>query len=205
MLAVSIALLARMIVERDTESPTIRLVLMLFVLIGVGVTVRPKYCSVQLSLRAIDDLKRGGPPERVPIGYGPEENPDEQVPYDWPDYRDTLRYLRDQTPATAKVANLLRVPPALAGPANRASALPAESLAWLVVAPQEEPRFLEAIEAGGRDTLVVWSPAEEGDRDILRLAPVVKRLAPTIRRLYELRARFGRIEVWSRKNDAPTP
>lgn len=204
-LAVSIALLARMIVERDTESPTIRLVLMLFVLIGVGVTVRPKYCSVQLSLRAIDDLKRGGPPERVPIGYGPEENPDEQVPYDWPDYRDTLRYLRDQTPATAKVANLLRVPPALAGPANRASALPAESLAWLVVAPQEEPRFLEAIEAGGRDTLVVWSPAEEGDRDILRLAPVVKRLAPTIRRLYELRARFGRIEVWGRKNDAPTP
>ena len=150
-LAVSVAMLVQMILASDAESPTIRLVLVLFVLIGTGVTVRPKYSSVQLSLRALDDLRRGGPPEKIPIGYGPEVNPDEQVPYAWADYRDTLRYLRDQTPPGARVANLLRVPPALAGPADRASALPAESLAWLVVAPGEEANFLRAVEQGDRD------------------------------------------------------
>ena len=204
-LAVSVAMLVQMILDLEAEPATTRLLLVLFVLIGAGVTVRPAYCSVQLSLRALDDLRRGGPAEKIPLGYGAEANPDEQVPYPWADYRDTLRYLRDRTPPAAKVANILRVPPALAGPADRASALPAESIAWLVVAPGELPSFLRAIERGDRDTVVVWSPAEEHDPDALRLATMVKQLAPAVRRHYEPRARFGRIEVWGRRPDAPGP
>lgn len=203
-LAVAVAMLVQMILALESASSAIRLVLVLFVLIGSGVTARPKYCSVQLSLRALGDLRRGGLAERMPIGYGPEDGPD-VVPYPWEDYRDVLRYLREQTPPDAKVANLLRDPPALTGPSDRTSALPAESLAWLVVAPREEADFLKAIEQGDRATLVVWSPAEEHDRESLRLAPAIKRLAPAIRRYYEPRARFGRIEVWTRRSGDPLP
>jgi hypothetical protein len=198
-LAVAVAMLVQMILAMEPSSPTTRLVLVLFVLIGAGVTVRPRYCSVQLSLRALGDLRRGGPAEKSPIGYGPEDNSVAKVPYPWEDYRDALRYLREQTPPGTKVANLLRDAPALAGPADRASALPAESLAWLDVAPQEEPRFLKAVVEGDQDTVVVWSPAEEQDPESLRLALAVKHLAPAVRQYYEPRARFGKIEVWTRR------
>ena len=201
-LAVAVAMLVQMILTLDLASPSIRLVLVLFVMIGTGVTVRPKYCSVQLSLRALGDLRRGGPAEKVPIGYGPKENPDSEVPYRWEDYRDALRYLREQTPPGAKVANLLGNAPALDGPADRTSALPAESLAWLVVAPGELANFRKAVEEGDDRSVVVWSPTEEHERDTIRLAFAVKHLAPAIRRYYRPRARFGRIEVWGRRPDA---
>ncbi len=204
-LAVAVAMLVQMILELETNSPTVRLVLVLFVMLGAGVTVRPKYCSVQLSLRALADLRRGGPAEKMPIGYGPEDGTESTVPYPWDDYRDVLRYLREQTPPGTKVANVLRDAPALAGPSDRGSALPAESLAWLVVAPREEASFLEAIERGDQNTVVVWSPSEEQALDSLRLAPAVKHLAPAIRRLYEPKARFGRIEVWTRRTNPTGP
>ena len=201
-LAVGVAMLVQMILEVDLGSASIRLVLVLFVLIGAGVTVRPKYCSVQLSLRALGDLRRGGPAEKVPIGYGPEENPDAEVPYPWEDYRDALRFLREQTPPGTKVANLLGNAPALLGPADRASAMPAESLAWLVVAPGEGADFLKALEEGDEHSVVVWSPAEEHERETIRLAFAVKSLAPAIRQYYKPRACFGRIEIWERR---PSP
>jgi hypothetical protein len=134
-------------------------------------------------------------PSQPPPGY-PEITLDASAqPYRWKDYVATLEYLRRETRPDERVANLLRVVPALTGPSGRLPALPAESLAWLLVKPDDEPRFLKALEES-RNAVVIWSPREPDENRDHRLVDVVRRLAPAVRDHYHPVARFGAIEVW---------
>jgi hypothetical protein len=126
------------------------------------------------------------------------------IAYPWKDYRETLAYLRTQTRADTPVANLLHVVPALNGSSGRPTPLPAESLAWLGVKPDDEPAFARALERAPANTLVVWTPEKGEFADHWSHFPEVERLAPLIRRDYEPIARFGDVQVWRRKAEAST-
>jgi hypothetical protein len=168
--------------------------------IGLAIHLKPENCSVQAARLAFHEIPRGMMmPTQPPPGY-PEITLDASAqPYPWKDYAATLEYLRRETRPDERVANLLRIVPALTGPSGRLPALPAESLAWLLVKPDDEPRFHQALEeaTGG---IVVWSPREIDGSEGQRLAGVVKRLAPLVRRRYVPIARFGEIEIWRSKD-----
>ena len=86
---------------------------------------------------------------------------------------------------------------AITGPAARFSALPAESATWLyVVAPQQEDRFMKALEDAG-DSVVIWDPKTEGGGTLLRHR--YQNLNDTVIRLYAPEASFGSIELWRRR------
>jgi hypothetical protein len=202
-LAVNVGILVQVLLEAEMGRPSVRLGVVFLALLGAGVTLRPKYCSVGESRRALDDLRRGIIPEEPPMGYiAPGADPGQES-YPWQDYRDVLSYLRRATSPGTRVANLLRVAPALTGPSARIPAIPAESLAWLVVKPDDEAAFVSALEGAGPDTVVVWAPSEEQRDDRLRLAAAIRHLAPVVHRYYEPEAHFERIEVWRRKGRLP--
>jgi hypothetical protein len=100
------------------------------------------------------------------------------------------------------VANLIHVVPAVNGPSARRTPLPAESLAWLAVRPNDEPAFARAIERAPDDSLVVWTPGPGEFGDMYVHDQEVLRLAPLIHRYYEPAARFGDIEIWRRKRSS---
>ena len=118
--------------------------------------------------------------------------------FPWNDYRETLAYLRAQTSPATRVANLLHVVPALNGPAGRLTSLPAESLAWLAVHPEDERLFAPALQRAPAGSLVVWTPEKGQFVDLYGHYAEVERLAPVIRRHYVPIAHFGDIEVWKR-------
>lgn len=194
--AVNASLLVQAALEARGAGASLRLCAVLTAMLAAGIELRPEYCQARASFEA---LRRRGVPAEAPPGYH-ERSPDlDQQPCRWDEYQGVLEYLRTQTGPRTTVANLLRVPPALTGPAARLSALPAESLAWLIVDPSAEPAFRAALEAAG-DSVVVWIPDEALLADRYRLAPAVRHLAEVVRTHYKPRARFGRIEVWHRKS-----
>jgi hypothetical protein len=197
--SINVALLIVLILRLGDGSARVRLVAVVLA-IGLGVRVRPENCSVQATLRAVNDLPRGAQPARVPPGY-PEISLDPYAQmYPWKDYRAVIDYLRMETGPNDRVANLLRGVPALTGPSGRLPALPANSLAWLNVRPDDEPGFRKALEESD-DAVVVWAPGETDENEHFRLTDVVRRLAPVVRRHYYPVARFGVIEVWRRKSE----
>jgi len=198
-LSMNVAILVHLLCEADMARPSVRLCAILLAMLASGVVARPKSCSVGDARRALVALRRGSMPEEPPPGYIEAGADVGQASYPWRNYRDVLGYLKSQTLPRMRVANLLRICPALTGPAARLPALPAESLAWLVVAPDDEADFIAAVENAGEDTLVVWAPSEEHLDDRYRLASAVRHIAPVVRRHYEPVARFGKIEVWLRK------
>jgi hypothetical protein len=191
------ALCCRFAVAEGRLLPSFRLLLVLLVL-GLGVTVKPRFSNPRGSLEALATLRSGREPGPSPTGY--TVNPDVRMSarYAWDDYRAALEYLRHEVPPGVRVANALKYVPALAGPTGRLSAFPAESIAWLtVVRPEEEDRFVQAL----RDepaALVVWSPAEKHLNGIPRL----DRLSAAIEADFEPDRRFGAIELWRRKPPA---
>jgi hypothetical protein len=192
--AVVAAVLARMVLQDDRLVPSLRLVVVLLVL-GLGVTAKPRFSTPNGCREAIAELWRGQDPKPSPAGYA--SNPEVRCAarYEWADYRQLLHYLRTDLAPGATVANALKFVPAVAGPAGRLSAFPAESIAWVtVVRPKDEDRFATALQADPR-AVVVWSPAERDDPSLPRL----DRLTDTIDELYEPHRRFGAIEVWTRK------
>jgi hypothetical protein len=192
--SINVALVVVLLMGPGFRSASLRLAA-IGLAIGLGVRAKPACCSVQATLLALQEMPRGALPGQAPPGY-PEITSDIQAePYAWEDYRATLDYLRRETRPDERVANLLRIVPALTGPSGRLPALPAESLAWLLVKPDDEPRFLQALEES-REGLVVWSPREIEEDESYRLVDVVRRLAPVVRRHYQPVARFGVIEVW---------
>ncbi|HMB05827.1 MAG TPA: hypothetical protein VKP69_19080 [Isosphaeraceae bacterium] len=195
--SLNVALLVALLSRPGFGSSALRLVAIALA-IGLGVKAKPVNCGVQATLQAVKDLPRGVPPAQAPIGY-PEITLDKRtLPYPWKDYRAALDYLRRATRPEERVANLLPEVPALTGPSGRLPALPAESLAWLNVKPDDEPRFLKAL-GESRDAVVVWAPGELDGDEHHRLLDVARRLAPAVRHHYQPVARFGVIEVWRKR------
>jgi len=197
--AINVSILVNYILNATNGMPTLQFVAVLLILIGSGVELRPRYCSVERSLSALRSVGQATVPVQAPLGYLGFTDTDTQQTYPWKDYRDVLIYLRHTKPET-RLMNLLRVAPALIGPTGRRSALPAESLAWLVVRPEDTNEFIRALKEAREDALIVWAPLEEHQDDQYRLASEVRRLAPTIHRDFEREAQFGVIEVWHRKS-----
>jgi hypothetical protein len=139
------------------------------------------------------------PPLGIRIGLPGDPS---AVAFPWSDYRAVLAYLRTQTGPDTRVANLVHVVPALNGPAGRLTPLPAESLAWMAVAPAALEDFARALDAAPANSVVVWSPEKGGVADLYLHYDDVERLAPVIRRHYAPAARFGALEVWARQTAA---
>lgn len=175
-------------------SPSLQLVMLLLIL-GLNVTVKPRFCNPRGSLDALSQLRDRREPGPSPTGY--TANPEVRMAgrYAWEDYRQLLDYLRWDVPRGVRVANALGGVPAVAGPTGHLSSLPAESVAWVtVVNPADEPRFAAAL-AGAERSVVVWAPGED-DTDGM---PSLGTVRQVIRDHYEPDRRFGAIEVWRRK------
>ena len=200
--SINIALLVELLLTSRQAQPALRLVA---VLLAVGLCVRahPEMCSVAYSRRGIEALRRGSDAAEAPLGLhiALPADPKARSAFPWSDYRETLAYLRTQTDPTTRVANLVHVVPALNGPAGRLTSLPAESLAWLGVHPEDERHFAPALERAPAGSLVVWTPEKGRFVDLYNRYAEVQRLAPVIRRHYVPIARFGDIEVWKRTAD----
>ena len=200
--ACSLAVLVHAVLQSRKTRP-LRSALTLVVLLGIAVPGVPSYCSIDATLRAIDQWRRADEPSQVPLGalnffrpIAPSFPGDERSPYLWDEYRQTLSYLRQNTTQETVVANALRgYPfPAINGPVGRVSPFPAESgLIWIwSVETAAEAAFVAALERSPVGSVVVWSPDEPAFDPRLRLEDLRK----TIRRKFQLERRFGSIEIW---------
>lgn len=196
--AINMALLVEMLLSASETGQALRLVAVLLA-VGLGVRARPEMCSVAYARQGVEALRRGEEPAAAPLGiYIALPSDPKALAYPWNDYRETLGYLKSQTSPTTRVANLLHVVPALNGPAGRLTPLPAESLAWLAVRPDDERLFAPALERAPAGSLVVWTPEKGQFVDLYGHYAEVERLAPVIRRHYVPIAHFGDIQVWKR-------
>jgi hypothetical protein len=179
-------------------TPSLQLVVILLIL-GLNVTVKPRFCNPRGSMDALAHLRLTREPGASPTGYA--LNPDVRAAgrYAWDDYRRVLDHLRLEVSPGARVANALAFVPAVAGPTGHLSALPAESVAWVsVVNPADEPRFAAALAGADRRTVVVWAPGET----VPSGTPALEVVRAAIRDHFEPDRRFGAIEVWRRKDAA---
>jgi hypothetical protein len=193
--AVLAAVLVQMILAREEFSASARLAMVLLV-IGLGLpTAKPRFSNPNGSLDAVSSLKARREPLPRPTGYA--INPD--VPaagyYEWDDYRSVLEYLRAHTSPETKVANCLKKVPAITGPTARLSPFPAESIAWVVVVKDDDAKMFADRLRASEDCVVVWSPAEKGTAMSRHVAPIFE----VIESDFEPSAKFGTIEVWTRK------
>lgn len=166
-------------------------------LLGLGGSLRPTFVNPIMAAKAPAALRSGQEPEIAPPGYRENREVKLAAVYPWPDYREAIAYLREHTGPETRVANALEGVPALAGPAARLPAFPAESIAWLNVRPGDEAEFAVRLEREP-DSVVVWAPSEIGHNRRANRDFDLPLLEPVIRRLYEPEARFGAIEVWRR-------
>ncbi len=193
------ALLVQMVLDRKSLPSSVRLGIILLV-VGLGVNSKPRFCNLGGSIEAYSLLKKGVEPGAKPTGY--TRNPDVVAAayYEWKDYRELLQYLRSELGPDTKIANCLKQVPALTGPTARMPALPAESVAWLLVVrgdEAEERAFADYL-TKTEDSVVVWSPAE----DEMPHAPKLKTLYGAVEANYRFARRFGTMEVWTRKPPA---
>jgi hypothetical protein len=183
------------VVLEDVRLRPSRQLVAIVLLLGLGGTFRPRFCHLGGLAEVVTALRLGSPPIVRPAGYAGESVVSTAARYPWEDYRQLLDYLKSELPPDTRVANALVATPALTGPTGRLPALPAESIAWLLmVNPADEDRFITALD-GAPDSVAVWAPAEVGVDPLFR----VNRLAAAIRDRYEPARRFGTIEVWTRK------
>ncbi len=160
-------------------------------------------CRPAASWRSLTTLSDGDIPERVPPGaelqMAQVDDPSRpRWPYLWPEYRATLKALR-QTPSTTRVVNLLDIYPfpALNGPAGRRGLLPTESgLLWMHWGHEDrESAYVQSLETeSARDSVVVWSPSTRNQGVMRNLSA----LDAAVRRNYQPAMRYGPIEIWVR-------
>jgi hypothetical protein len=144
---------------------------------------------------SLSALARGEEPAVAPRAYEKSF-----IRYPWCDYRDVLSYLRHTVNTRTRIANALRSCQAVAGPSGHLSALPSESMSWLLwVRPEDEHAFVKELEQTP-GSVVVWSPREFGRTKLAKLGC----LEAAIRKSYQPKARFGAIEVWRRKPNSTT-
>lgn len=197
-----VAILVQMFLDQKGLPASVRLVAVLLIA-GLGVSAKPRFCNPNGSLEAFGHLRSRSEPGPKPTGYARHPDVPAASYYEWEDYRNLLKYLREATSEGTKVANCLKEVPAIAGPTGRLPAFPAESVAWLIVVREDdEEKFAEALRRS-QDSVVVWAPSEKE----MPRAPKLPKLTAAIEELYEPRARFGVIEVWGRrpsKTSGPT-
>ncbi len=202
--AVALGVLAALALADRAAAAGPRLAMVL-ALVAVGVQVRPALVVPSQVLPALRGLAAGtwSEPEACPPGYRSNPGVYLAARYAWDDYRGVLTHLRAHTAPDTAVANLLGAAPALTGPTGRRSALPAESLAWLLVRPEATAQFVAALAAAGPDTVVVWAPGEldrpDGPPDV---HAALQALAPIVRRNFRPEATFGALEVWRHRDAA---
>ena len=159
-----------------------------------GTTLRPDFCEVGPTLRALRTLAGGPADPDAPPGYRANSIPSAAY-YPWADLHSTLEYLRAHTAPSTRVANLLKGDPAIVSMAGRPSALPAESVTWLrMVRPEDQTAFADRL-ALAADSVVVWVPGEVGPNPGFATAE----LEVVVRQHYRPEARCGAIEVWRRR------
>ena len=174
------------------------------VLIHQAMPGMPWYWDPTASVQSIGPLIRGLEPSVPPPGcrgWVPSAAPNAHY-YGWPEYLALVAHLRRTTAPTAEVANLLkRVPhPSLNAPTGRPSPFRVEGgLLWMWFIRRDVDAELAAdLERAGPDSVVVWAPDEADLGPRLN----VPRTFQTVRRLYRFDARFGRMEVWRRRESA---
>ena len=190
------ALLVAIVLEDQKMTSSVSLALVLLVLAS-GVSLKPRFSDMSRSVRALAVLAGGADanPNRPPIGYAAmAESTGYEARYDWHDYHSLLDYLRG-LPPTTHVANVLDGVPALTGPTGHLSVFPAESIALLTVASENQEALFAAALQHDANAVVVWSPAELHSRRHLPLP----RLAAVIETNFRLEREFGEIEVWRRR------
>lgn len=189
-LAVNLGLVTGAILRSEANAPSVRLAALLMAL-GISpnasLYTRQLHADVSWTFATPSELARGGVPLIYDDGYTGH--------YESRDYRALLEHLRRTTGPEISLANALSYPLALTGPLARPSAFPAESLAWLMyVRPDDEGAFVDKLEATP-DSVVIWIPSEFEES----LPAQFRRLASSIRRLYEPASQVGPFEVWRRK------
>ena len=191
--SVNLAILAGLVVS-STDFPARIKLLGLVTLLGLSITTLvPKSCRVGPSLGSPGTLRSHLEPSEAPVGYrhGPVQT---AAFYPWDEYRAALDYLRSHTKPSTKVANALKGDPAIVSEVDRPSAFPAESITWLkMVNRRDEPAFVESLERA-KDSVALWSPNSFGPDPRFQ----IPQIEAIIRRLYQLEAKFGSIEVWRR-------
>jgi hypothetical protein len=173
---------------------------MIVLVMGLGMSLKPRFSNPNGSLHAIADLRHGGEPILCPPGYVPNFEVPSAAKYPWEDYRELLGYLRKTTSPDTPIANVLKHVPAITSATPRPSVFPAESIAWLIMIDQEgDAQFAEALRRSP-NAVVVWAPSEKNVPGLIEI-PI---LTNVIEELYELHHRFGLIEVWRRKVKPPS-
>jgi hypothetical protein len=191
--SINIAVISGLIL--GSTFPTRWQFLSILLVLGMGATGRPEYCRPGPLRDVITSLREGREPTQEPSAYRHPYGSAFDLP-PWKDYVALLDYLRQKTTVDTRVASLL-MGVAITGPAGRFSALPAESATWLyVVAPDQEDRFIKALDDAG-DSVVVWDPKAEGGGSLLKHH--FQNLNDTVSRLYAPEASFGSIELWRRR------
>ncbi len=194
---VCVAVLAHLVVREHGLRASVRLLTVLLI-VGLGVSIRPRFSNPRASLKALPTLGRGAMPGPSPNGYTSNIGVPAAAHYPWADYRALIEYVRAEVGPETRVANALLNVPAVTGPTARLPAFPAESIAWVIIVnPQAEPDFADALRAAN-DSVVVWAPEEHDP-----LKPELPTIVDAIESLYEPEARFGMIEVWRRKRSRP--
>jgi hypothetical protein len=159
----------------------------------------PLMFSLAESWRAVHALARGEMMATAPPGCVRHFCADAGWPSpQWDDYRGLLADIRTRTRPRTLVANCFNQFPYLPinGPTGRLSPFRAESgVCWLSYVDIDlDGEFAQALEAA-TDSVVVWEPRQPAPDPRLQL----KRVISVIYQYYEPAARFGRLEVWTRK------
>lgn len=192
--AVSLGVLVHLVLTMARPSPSLQLTAVLLIL-GLGVTIRPEFCAVGPTVRALAAFRQGSLPVENPPGYRSGTVPTSGF-YPWQDYRALIDHLKHKTTPETQVANLLKGDPAVTSPAARHSVFPVESMAWLrMLRPEQQADFAQRL-ARAPNAVVVWIPGEVGPDPEFKL----DQLEPVIREHFQPNVRFGAIEVWTRKS-----
>jgi hypothetical protein len=158
-------------------------------ILAAAVPEKPAYCNTRAALSAV--LGK----DQVPPGYAHHMTAYQAGLYPWDDYRRALDFLRNDLDPETRVANLLGYQLATVGASGRLPVFRNESgLLWKSQVGWEDRVFIDQLKAE-RDSVVVWSPGDEGPEPGLVSAPLID----LVRRWYEPAVRFGVIEVWRRR------
>jgi hypothetical protein len=197
--AINVAVLVHVVLGARGLAPSMQL-LVLGLVLALAISLHPRFCNPRASSAAIAVLASGEEPEEPPTGYTTNPDVPAAAAYPWRDYIHLLEYLRRTTTPQTRVANALKLVPAITGPTARLPAFPAESIAWLtVVRKEDEDRFVAALQSSP-NSIVIWAPSENSNA---RMAALPK-LSEAIEKLYVFERNFGVMQV-RKRNPFATP